>query len=100
MSVNAHHKGLNLNYQCDEDVPEIVNGDSLRLNQVLLNIVGNGIKFCDNGYVSMNISCLDNDGINARVLFEITDTGIGISDQDLDALFKPFTQVDNSTARL
>lgn len=100
MSVNAHHKGLNLNYQCDEGVPEIVNGDSLRLNQVLLNIVGNGIKFCDSGYVSMDVSCIENNGTSARVLFEITDTGIGISDQDIDALFKPFAQVDNSTTRL
>ncbi|CAH6903113.1 Phosphorelay protein LuxU [Vibrio chagasii] len=100
MSVSAHNKGLNLNYRCDKDVPELIKGDSLRLNQVLLNIVGNGIKFCDNGYVSMNISCVENDGTSARVLFEITDTGIGISEQDLHALFKPFTQVDNSTARL
>ncbi|MFA0161115.1 response regulator [Vibrio splendidus] len=100
MSVNAHHKGLSLNYQCDENVPKLVNGDSLRLNQVLLNIVGNGIKFCDSGYVSMDVSCIENNGTSARVLFEITDTGIGISDQDIDALFKPFAQVDNSTARL
>lgn len=100
MSVNAHHKGLSLNCQCDENVPKLVNGDSLRLNQVLLNIVGNGIKFCDSGYVSMDVSCIENNGTSARVLFEITDTGIGISDQDIDALFKPFAQVDNSTARL
>ncbi|MBO7911318.1 response regulator [Vibrio splendidus] len=100
MSVNAHHKGLSLNYQCDENVPKLVKGDSLRLNQVLLNIVGNGIKFCDSGYVSINVSCLENDATSARVLFEITDTGIGISAQDLDDLFKPFAQVDNSTARL
>lgn len=100
MSVNAHHKGLSLNYQCDENVPKLVNGDSLRLNQVLLNIVGNGIKFCDSGYISMDVSCIENNGTSARVLFEITDTGIGISDQDIDALFKPFAQVDNSTARL
>ncbi len=98
----VRQKGLEFNLEVDEKLPEYVVGDQARLHQVLVNLVGNALKFTDKGEVSLKVSC-DTDGANPfepeRVRFEITDTGIGIPPDIQESLFQAFTQADTSTTR-
>ncbi len=80
------------------DAPRRVIGDSGRIRQVLLNLAGNAIKFTESGHVVISVEALRT-GAEARFRFEITDTGIGISDAKLAKLFQPFVQADASTTR-
>lgn len=95
-------KGLEFSLDVDDALPEFVVGDQARLHQVLVNLVGNALKFTEKGEVSLKISC-DTDGESPfepeRVRFEITDTGIGIPQQIQEKLFQAFTQADTSTTR-
>ncbi|KAG2171396.1 hypothetical protein INT43_009057 [Umbelopsis isabellina] len=99
----AARKNLTVAYFVDDDVPPCVMADGNRLRQVLMNLVGNAIKFTDRGEViircSMNKQTPVQEG-NVELLFEVIDSGIGISESQLKALFKPFSQVDGSTTRL
>lgn len=96
----AARKNLAVAYFVDDDVPPCVMADGNRLRQVLMNLVGNAIKFTDRGEViircSMNKQTPVEEG-NVELLFEVIDSGIGISESQLKALFKPFSQVDGST---
>ncbi|MCL2718772.1 MAG: response regulator [Lachnospiraceae bacterium] len=87
-------KGLELRLKRGSDLPEILYGDELRLRQILTNIIGNAIKFTEEGYVRLSISMSDN-----SLIFEIKDTGIGIGEEDQSKLFKAFEQVDKSMNR-
>ncbi|MEY2419109.1 MAG: hypothetical protein QOG90_1789 [Actinomycetota bacterium] len=91
----ACEKGVELITQFDVDVPEIVNGDRLRLRQVLSNLISNAIKFTDGGEVVVRVRREDAD----RIRFDVRDTGIGIAPEQQTALFEPFTQADSSTTR-
>jgi PAS domain S-box-containing protein len=95
----AWQKGLEFNIELAPDVPLRLIGDDLRLQQVLINLLGNAIKFTANGSVSLSISLLANETSEARLLFCVKDTGIGLSETDQDKLFKPFSQVDDSITR-
>jgi PAS domain S-box-containing protein len=99
MVMRASDKGLALFCQIDPAVPSYLKGDPGRLRQIIINLVGNAIKFTPQGevVVSTKLSS-DQDGF-ATILFEVRDTGIGIPAKRLGALFSPFTQVDGSTAR-
>ncbi len=108
LNFQARNKGINLSQKIEPDVPLLLKGDSLRLRQVLLNLIGNGIKFTEKGEVSLNISLSEKqkqisflkDQPSYIILnFEIKDTGIGINNRDIDRLFQPFSQVDPSTTR-
>jgi CheY-like chemotaxis protein len=91
---------LDLLYQIEWDVPAQIIGDSLRLRQVLLNLIGNAIKFTHKGEIFVRIFLVENNGNDEIVLgFEVRDSGIGIPPDKLDRLFKPFSQVDSSTTR-
>jgi PAS domain S-box-containing protein len=81
------------------DVPQVVVGDPTRLNQVLVNLVGNAIKFTEAGYVTINIEPIDDSSPSPAICFSISDTGIGIPADKLQAIFEPFTQVDATTTR-
>jgi PAS domain S-box-containing protein len=98
----VRQKGLELDLQVDDQLPEYVLGDQARLHQVLVNLVGNALKFTEKGTVSLNVSC-DTDGSSPfepeRVRFEVTDTGIGIPSNIQESLFQAFTQADTSTTR-
>jgi signal transduction histidine kinase/DNA-binding response OmpR family regulator/streptogramin lyase len=91
--------GLDLIYQLDNDVPNQVAGDSLRLRQVLLNLVGNAIKFTQHGEIFVGVHMNKKEGSRLELGFEVRDTGIGIPEDKLNRLFKAFSQVDASTTR-
>jgi PAS domain S-box-containing protein len=92
-------KGLDLTIETAADVPRHLVGDSLRLQQVLINLLSNAIKFTERGQVRLTINTVQLDLSQARLSFCVTDTGIGMSGQDREKLFLPFSQVDGSITR-
>ena len=98
LAVRAHQKGLELAYDADSDVPGQVCGDPGRLRQILVNLVGNAIKFTQRGEVLVTIESHPNvSGVELH--FKVKDTGIGISAEKQGLLFKAFSQADSSTTR-
>lgn len=99
-ALKAAHLKLDLVYQIDYDVPSQIVGDSLRLRQILINLISNAIKFTKKGeiYVAVHLLSASEDN-HIELSFEIKDTGIGISADKLHRLFKAFSQVDSSTTR-
>jgi len=99
LSVKANSKKLNLWYKISRDIPVLVAGDVTRLKQILINLIGNAIKFTEEGevYIEANIVETANDVLTLE--FKIKDTGIGIPKEKQDLLFTKFTQVDASTTR-
>lgn len=93
--------GLDLVYQIDDNVPQQIVGDQLRLRQVLINLVGNAMKFTEHGEVCVYVSREEEESPEGkiRLKFDVHDTGIGISTDKLNRLFKAFSQVDSSTTR-
>ena len=94
----AVSKGVTLSFACRSDVPEIVMTDPIRLEQVLINLVGNALKFTDSGTVSTMVSLAPDDR-RGSLAFSVADTGIGIPPLSLERIFDPFTQVDGSMTR-
>jgi len=97
-SVDASRKRLKLEMQFDDRVPDRLVGDPDRLRQVLLNLVGNAIKFTETGGVTVAVTC-DRDGNEALVHFAVRDTGIGIPPDKQTLIFEAFRQADGSTTR-
>lgn len=95
----ADGKGLSLATEIAPDVPPFLCGDPIRLAQVLLNLVGNAVKFTPSGSVSTRVSLMDRDADEYLLRFEVIDTGIGIAPENQKYLFEPFTQADSSTTR-
>jgi len=95
----ARRKGLTLELGIAPDVPLRAGGDPARLRQVLLNLVGNALKFTEIGGVSVSVQRIGVEGGVMRLGFTIADTGIGIAPEALDKLFEPFVQADRSIAR-
>ncbi len=95
----AQEKGLVFSLDVAADIPALLIGDALRLRQVLINLLGNAIKFTQHGAVTLNITLQQSDASKVRLLFCVKDTGIGISAEDQAKLFQPFTQVDASSTR-
>jgi PAS domain S-box-containing protein len=95
----ARDKGLRLAVAVADDVPACVEGDPTRLRQVLTNLVGNAIKFTESGTVALDVRVDDWWGDQARLAFEVTDTGIGMSSDAVSRLFRPFSQAEASTTR-
>jgi two-component system, sensor histidine kinase and response regulator len=101
LAIRADEKGLELLCEVAPDVPEIVRGDSVRLRQVLINLVGNAIKFTDQGEVEVKVKVQVKEA-NERDLklqFTVADSGIGIPEDELQVIFDPFSQADSSTTR-
>lgn len=92
-------KNLSLAAIVHRDVPHRLTGDPLRLRQVLLNLVGNGIKFTNQGEVVVRVRPVGMQGPNLCLRIEVTDTGIGLTTEQMQRLFRPFMQADNSTSR-
>lgn len=104
VSTMAISKGLELNYLVEADVPMWVKGDKIRIRQVLLNVVGNAIKFTEKGEVFSHCKVYTGTGLeygpNEIILeFSITDTGRGFSQKEAELIFKPFSQIDGSSTR-
>lgn len=95
----AKEKCLDFKMDVASDVPRGLVGDTLRLQQVLINLLGNAIKFTERGQVTLKITAQQIDPSQARLLFCVTDTGIGMPDYDREKLFQPFSQVDGSITR-
>ncbi len=93
MQYKKDEKPLEFQLSIDPSVPTILSGDKLRLNQVLFNIVGNAVKFTDEGVVKINVQLVDNQEDNLIVRFIVIDTGIGIPEDKVDAIFESFTRV-------
>ncbi len=98
ISVLADPKGLEVKFDIAADLPPWLQGDSARLRQILLNLINNAVKFTDQGAVSLTVWG-ELRGKEVQVFFKIEDSGIGMSERQLDQLFRPFTQADHSTAR-
>jgi two-component system, sensor histidine kinase and response regulator len=92
-------KGLDLIYSIAEDVPLQLLGDSVRLRQILINLVGNAMKFTEHGEILIDVSITEQDGAELRLAFSVEDTGIGIAADQLDQVFEPFRQADASMTR-
>ncbi len=99
-AIKSRDKGLELLFDIDNDVPMGLIGDQMRLVQILVNLTNNGIKFTDAGEVSIRIHKIANDdATSVRLRFDIKDSGIGLSPQQCNNLFKAFSQADSSTSR-
>ena len=99
MRVRADAKNLRLSVAYEGSVPRRIQSDSMRLRQILINLVGNAIKFSERGEVRLVARLLDRDGDEPKMQFEVIDTGIGMSPAQIRRLFNPFTQADMSTSR-
>jgi signal transduction histidine kinase/BarA-like signal transduction histidine kinase len=99
LASSAAHKKLDLIYHMDDSVPATVVGDVTRLRQVVVNLVGNAVKFTDSGEVVVRVECPGLQLEAGMLHFSVRDTGIGIPQDKQDRLFKSFSQVDSSTTR-
>jgi signal transduction histidine kinase/CheY-like chemotaxis protein len=95
----AQEKGLELQYVVDPDVPPNLSGDPLRLGQILINLIGNAIKFTATGSITVFVRRLPGDGSLAHLEFDVQDTGIGMSIAQQQSLFNAFSQADTSITR-
>jgi len=98
-ATKAAESGVDLIYEIDYTVPSQIIGDSVRLRQVLMNLVGNSVKFTQRGEIFVGVTASEITSDHVVLNFEVRDTGIGISPDKMDRLFKPFSQVDSSTTR-
>ncbi len=98
MKFKADEKNVKLVLEIDDMVPDYIIADSLRLNQILMNLMGNGIKFTDRGSVTLRVKNLDIKEETAQLQISIIDTGIGISEEGLGKVFNSFEQAEDSTA--
>ncbi|MCB9627830.1 MAG: response regulator [Sandaracinaceae bacterium] len=99
VAESAHAKGLELIVDVHPTVPSVVASDAGRIRQVLLNLLSNAIKFTAQGSVRLVVSATDAPAGDARLLFEVHDTGIGVAPEHRERLFEPFVQADSTTTR-
>ena len=100
IQFKAIEKNIGLIIDIDERVPAAVSGDQLRLNQILLNLISNAIKFTQNGEIKVAVRLIDYVDEKARIYFSVKDTGIGISSEKLNTIFESFTQANADTTRV
>ncbi|MBP1988976.1 ATP-binding protein [Paenibacillus eucommiae] len=98
-SLDCRKKSLDLIYNIDPKIPENLLGDVVRLRQILLNLVGNAVKFTESGRIDVFVRLKETKGNSLEVEFTVRDTGIGIDEIFINRLFQPFSQSDSSTTR-
>lgn len=99
LRFKAEEKWLGLNVHVSPDIPEYLVGDPVRLNQILVNLTGNGIKFTAEGSVTIHCRLLERNNSEVKLHFSVEDTGIGIAADKIDKLFQSFSQAESSTTR-
>jgi PAS domain S-box-containing protein len=100
LALQAHAKGLELTVSIDPALPARIVADPGRLRQIITNLASNAVKFTSSGEVNIECSVLASNAERVRIHVEVRDTGIGIPQERIESLFRPFTQVDSSTTRL
>lgn len=99
VAIQAHHKNINLHLHMTPDVPARLIGDSVRLEQVLINLLNNAVKFTEQGFVRLDISKVRDGVDHTELRFEVADTGIGIKHELLGQIFESFVQADSGIQR-
>ena len=99
MALRGREKNLQMVFDVQPEVPELVSGDSLHLRQVLLNLLGNAIKFTERGEVALQVSLASRSGDQLRPHFAVRDTGIGVAPENQTVIFEAFSQADGSATR-
>lgn len=99
LTIRAHQKGLRLLYIVDSGVPDLLVGDTGRLRQILVNLIGNSLKFTEKGEISVRVSTGKKNDDKIKLLFSVEDTGIGVPKNDQKKIFNAFDQVDGSSAK-
>jgi PAS domain S-box-containing protein len=99
LALQAEEKGLELLFQVADDVPDKLYGDPARIRQIIVNLVGNAIKFTESGEIVARADLWNTEGNRATIHFCVSDTGIGISQEKIQKIFQPFDQADTSTTR-
>lgn len=92
-------KGLDYKIAIDGNIPDVVVGDSLRIQQVVSNLIGNALKFTSSGCIKINVDLMEKHNAHVSLKVSVSDTGIGISKADQDRLFNPFSQADQSISK-
>jgi PAS domain S-box-containing protein len=98
LRARAQEKGIDLEYRWESEIPESIQSDPYRLRQLLMNLVGNAVKFTEQGSVNV-VSRIVTEGGQSQLVLEVRDTGIGIDAKHMEEIFKPFVQADNSVTR-
>jgi PAS domain S-box-containing protein len=99
LEARARQKGLKITLHLESSVPDILIGDPERLRQVILNLLGNALKFTERGEVAVRVRCHAHAGRRITLHFAVADTGIGIAPEKVESVFLPFMQADGSTTR-
>lgn len=99
ITQKAHEKGLEILFSIDKNVPAFLIGDPLRLGQILTNLANNAVKFTEKGEVIVSIEAIEESKKSATLIFEVKDSGIGLTQEQIGRLFKPFNQADTTTTR-
>ena len=99
LQFRAEEKGLSFQVDCDPDMPPALTGDPVRLQQILINLAGNAVKFTEKGRVNVTARVLEQNAGRCRLRFEVTDTGIGMTPEQLSIVFESFRQASGDTTR-